>query len=244
MNPVWQFLDGVPKITAPVTFGVLTISTSDATSTGPYLAPDGSATAPFLARSGDSDTGFWSAASGFLNFTTNGATRIRIGGVLTLGSAGGFAWSDNADPTAGTADITLSRLAAGSWASVGPNGSATNIRKATTALTTDSGAAPATATNLIPAGSLVIGVDARVTTILAGTGLTTWSLGDGSDADRWATGKALAAGTTVTLADATINAPPIYAAATSVVLTAAAGQFDSGVVRLTVHYLSLTAATS
>ena len=130
------------------------------------------------------------------------------------------------------------------YSTLGANAQASVIQQATVSLTTDSGAATATATALIPAGSLVIVVDARVTTILAGAGLTTWSLGDGSDADRWAIGKALAAGTTVTLADATITSAPIYAAATDVVLTAAAGQFDSGVIRLTVHYVSITAATS
>ena len=153
---------------------------------------------------------------------------------LTLLDAFSIRWSD----------VQLSRLAAGSWASTGPNGSATNVQKATTSLTTNSGIGTATATNLIPAGSLVIGIDARITTVIAGAGMASFSIGDGSDADRWGTGIALAAGTTVTLADATINAAPIYAAATSVVLTANAGQFDSGVIRLTVHYLSLTAATS
>jgi hypothetical protein len=151
-------------------------------------------------------------------------------------------WGPNSAP--GSSDLFVSRLAAGSWASTGPNGSATNVRKATTSLSTVGGAGTVTATNLIPAGSLVIGVDARVTTVIAGAGLGSFSIGDGSDADRWGTGIALTAGTTVTLANATITSVPIYAAATSVVLTANAGQFDSGVIRLTVHYLSLTAATS
>lgn len=126
----------------------------------------------------------------------------------------------------------------------GANTQRATWQQATVAVTCNSGGATCTATNLIPAGSLVIGVDARVTTILAGVGLTTWKIGDGSDDDRWGATLALAAGTTVTLANATITSVPIYAAATSVVLTAAAGQFDSGVVRITVHYISLTAAAS
>ena len=99
-----------------------------------------------------------------------------------------------------------------------------------------------TFTNLIPAGSLVVGVTIRVNTLI--TGATSISIGDGTDADRWGAGIAVAAGTTTTLANATITTPPIYAAATSVVLTAAGSDFTAGVVRATVHYISLTAATS
>jgi hypothetical protein len=126
----------------------------------------------------------------------------------------------------------------------GANLQAATWQQATASVTCNSGTGTCTSSNLIPAGSLVIGVTARVTTILAGAGLTTWTLGDGSDADRWGATLALAAGTTVTLANTTITTVPLYAAATNVVLTAAAGQFDSGVVRLTVHYISLTAPTS
>ena len=43
MNPVWYVLNGVPKITAPVTFGAVTISSSEVTNTGSidYTNPSG-----------------------------------------------------------------------------------------------------------------------------------------------------------------------------------------------------------
>ena len=126
-----------------------------------------------------------------------------------------------------------------------PNGQAVNIKTATGTKTTASGTGTETIANAIPAGAVVLGVTARVTTILAGTSLTTWSIGLSVDTDRWGTGLALAAGTTTTGADfATDVQPTVYPAATDLVLTAAAGQFDSGVIRYTVHYYDFTAATS
>ena len=68
-------------------------------------------------------------------------------------------------------------------------------------------------------------------------------MGDGTDADRWGTGIAVTAGTTTTGANFTVTTPFHYAAATSVVITGAGGDFTAGVVRVTVHYVSLTAPT-
>ena len=125
------------------------------------------------------------------------------------------------------------------------NGAALAAKSATTSVTCNSGTATCTATALIPAGATLISVTARVTTILAGAGLTTWSLGDGVTADLWAATKALAAGTTAKMTDhkSTWNVK-FYAAANNVVLTADAGQFDSGVVRLTLFYFDSVAPTS
>lgn len=100
-----------------------------------------------------------------------------------------------------------------------------------------------TLTNLIPAGSLVFGVTVHPTTaITSGDGATTYNVGDGTDADRW--GAAIAFANDVNLTNITIASPVYYAAATNVVLTAIAGTFNAGVVRVTVHYMTLTAATS
>lgn len=128
----------------------------------------------------------------------------------------------------------------------GANGQATNIQRATTTVSAAT-AATLTASNLIPAGSLVIGVDTRVlTTFDNSSGLTTFSIGDGTDADRFGLNIARTAGTTTTLANTTITSAPLYAAATNIVLTADAGTFNvaAGQIRITVHYISLTAATS
>ena len=124
---------------------------------------------------------------------------------------------------------------------VGTNGQLSAVRQATVAVTCSSGAT-CTAANLIPAGSLVLGVDTRVTTLI--TGATSYSIGDGTDADRWGAGIAVAAGTTSGIANFTIASPVYYAAATSIVLTAAGSDFTAGVIRITVHYISITPATS
>jgi hypothetical protein len=76
------------------------------------------------------------------------------------------------------------------------------------------------------------------------TGATSFDIGDGTDVDRWGAAIALTSGTTTSLANITISNPVYYAAATNVVLTANGANFTAGAVRLTVHYLTLTAATS
>jgi hypothetical protein len=101
--------------------------------------------------------------------------------------------------------------------------------------------ATVTATDLIPAGSIVLGVNVKVITLI--TGATSFTIGDGTDADRWGTGIAVAAGTTTTTADITVTSAPIYAAATSVVLTAAGSNFTAGAVEISVHYINCSAIT-
>lgn len=123
----------------------------------------------------------------------------------------------------------------------GANGQAATIASVSALLSALEGAT-VEAEDLIPAGSLVLGVTTRVTTVI--TGATSYSVGDGTDADRWGATIAVTAGTTSGLADITIASPVYYAAATSVVLTAAGSDFTAGAVRVTVHYIALTAATS
>jgi hypothetical protein len=124
------------------------------------------------------------------------------------------------------------------------NGQALGIKVATAAVTGMSGAT-VTATNLIPAGATVLGVTVRVTTLIAsGDGGTTFTIGDGTDADAWGTGIAFAAGTVTSGTAFTVTTPLHYAAATSVVLTCTGGTFNAGAARITVHYLDYTAATS
>lgn len=127
----------------------------------------------------------------------------------------------------------------------GANAQASVLTQATTSVTCNSAGATCVATNLIPAGSLVFGVTVRVTTTLSGALLTTWKAGDGTTANAFANAAALAATTTTSLPEHVSTwKPTLYTAATSVTLTANAGQFDAGVVRVTVHYLSLTAPGS
>ncbi len=102
--------------------------------------------------------------------------------------------------------------------------------------------ATVTATNLIPAGATVIGVTVRVTTLI--TGATSFDIGDGSDIDAWGATVAVALNTTTDGTDFTWTGPQAYASANSIVLTANGSSFTAGAVRITVHYIDFTPATS
>lgn len=121
------------------------------------------------------------------------------------------------------------------------NGATLNIRSATTQLTAMSGAS-VTATNLIPAGAFIYGVVLRVTTEI--TGASAFTVGDGTDVDRWGTGIALTAGTTTDVTDFVAAGFGQFSAANDVVLTATTANFTAGAVRLVVHYIDLTPPTS
>jgi parallel beta-helix repeat protein len=123
------------------------------------------------------------------------------------------------------------------WSSgTAPSDTGTRIRSSSTTLSALSGAT-ATATNLIPAGSIVLGVAARVLTTV--TGATSFDIGDGTDTDRWGDNIAVAADTVTGVASFTITSVPIYSTATSVVLTANGSNFTGGSVRLVVSYIDL-----
>lgn len=123
------------------------------------------------------------------------------------------------------------------------NGQTTTISMATAESAAMSGAT-ATLTSLIPSKSLVVGVTIHpTTTVTSGDGGTTYSVGDGTDVDRWGVNVAFA--NDVDIANFTITSPVYYAAATDVVLTCDGGKtFSGGTVRATVHYVKLTAPTS
>lgn len=106
---------------------------------------------------------------------------------------------------------------------------------------TGHGTGTITTTTGIPAGSLVLGVDARVTTIIAGSdGIATWALGYAGDTDAWGAGLALAATTTTGIANFTVTTPPYFTAATNITLSGTGGKIiDSGVVKLTIYYIAL-----
>lgn len=111
-----------------------------------------------------------------------------------------------------------------------------SLKTVSTSLNCATAAGTCTATNLIPAGSTVLGVTLRVTTLFAGC--TSFHVGDGTDADRWGASIAVAAGTTTTGANFTAGGAISYPSATSVVLTAVGGaaDFSAGVATITVTY--------
>lgn len=191
----------------------------------------------------ESDTGIIKVGDGVTAYNSLAAAAVTLGGAQTLTNktltspavSGG---------TINNAVIGGTTPAAGTFTSVsvsGGNGIATAVTHASTLLDIS---ASSTATDLIPANSLVLGVTVNVKTIIVGTTAVSFAIGDGTDADRWGTGIAFTAGTKTNIADFTIASPQYYGSATSVVLTPDAGTLDTGEVRIAVHYISLTAATA
>lgn len=163
-------------------------------------------------------------------FRFNAGTRIKgaSNGILTLTNNGsdGFTaqyWG----PTTGNTGRGSS-----SWT----NGLVTIDMATATGTGTGTITSPTTA---IPANSYVIGMTCKVTTILAGAGLTTISIGDGTDPDKWGTGIAIAAGTTVNFGAHTAG-PSYYGTATSIVITADAGVLSTGVLSCSPIIISAT----
>lgn len=105
----------------------------------------------------------------------------------------------------------------------------------------------------IPANSLVLGVTVRVTTGITGIDSTALEIGDATTSNRFGSIAAFTAGTTGVGLNhlqggiSTDAAGPIVTSATAVRLTLAGGADNTpsaGAVRVTIHYISLTAPTS
>lgn len=144
-----------------------------------------------------------------------------------------------------SAGLNTSRIDAGDNAA-GNVGTWTNVRSAIA--TVSSAAGPTlTAVGLIPKGSFMIGLTARITTSFGtSSGLTDFDVGDGTTLDRWANSLAITSGTTMDMTNSEVvfTIGGFFIAATDVVLTAVGGNFDgTGVIELIVHYLDCTAPT-
>lgn len=114
------------------------------------------------------------------------------------------------------------------------------IRTATVAVTTN--AVTNTATGLIPAGAIVFGVATRVTTAIVGA--TSYSVGDGVDIDRWGAGIPWNNNSLSDNSDWTVASIGVFPNGNDVVITAAGGTPTSGVVNISVFYLTAEAAYS
>lgn len=86
------------------------------------------------------------------------------------------------------------------------------------------------ATSLIPANATYYGCVAKVTEVV--TGATSWDLGDGSNADRWADDAALTLGTKTSESDFTADPRGWSATAVSPTLTANGSNFTDGKIRI------------
>jgi hypothetical protein len=180
---------------------------------------------------------------------TNGAKMIYASG---KGKGTGYGEAAIGISRAGAAGSTTNVLTDGLLVSGAPgtpvthfgdHGQSTVDKIIETEITSFSGATM-TWSNCIPAGATVFSVTTRVTTILAGAGLTSFAVGDGTDADRWGATLNIAAGSTSDGSNATITSIPCYPALTSVVITANGGNFTSGALRVSLHIRYSTAPTT
>jgi hypothetical protein len=113
------------------------------------------------------------------------------------------------------------------------------IATARATLTNVSGAS-VTATGLIPAGAVVMGVTSKVTTALGtANGTTGYKIGTGADDDRWGAITGTAAGTTSDNRNWTAGTIECFPSATDVIVTATGGNFNAtGVIYLSVQYMA------
>ena len=167
-----------------------------------------------------------------------------------------FGWTGTTAPTGATAlDLVLVRDAAGTLAQRnGTNAQITRIYDTYTSSTdyhriaiataratlTNVSGASVTATGLIPAGAVVMGVTSKVTTGLGTTnGTTGYKIGTGADDDRWGAITGTVAGTTSDNRDWTAGTIECFPSATDVIVTATGGNFDAtGVIYLSVQYMA------
>ncbi len=89
--------------------------------------------------------------------------------------------------------------------------------------------------NVIPSHAQVIGVTARVISQITGAGVSSWSLGVSGAVDRYGNGLGLGLNSFAKGA----TGPLTYWADTALEITADAGSFDGGTVRLAVHFVEL-----
>jgi hypothetical protein len=242
-NQTWEdVLESHPDGTSTLTVtgdakitGDLTVIGDQIVSTEEFIVQAGTVSAPSITTVGDLDTGMYFPAANQVALSAGGAQ------VLNATSAG--AAVTGAITATTTITATTDVIAVGDVVKNGSNSSQIKLKTASENLTCNSGAGTQVSSTFVPANSLVVGLTARITTELAGSGMTTFSIGDGTDVDLFGAGIALAAGTLVNVGDWTAS-PMTYAksgSASAITLTADAGQFDSGVIRLVVYYYSLTA---
>lgn len=233
---------------------------------GPVTLPAGTAAAPAL---NFGSSGLYQAAANTLGVSVNS------GALMTLAVAGSNVQFLNKIGTAGTngyafytGNSTLSIVVdsngvsarvggfaaspSGAHAASGNilwDGASTHGETATlgtsTATATLSGSTTTVGSNLLPAGCLVLGVTAVLTTAITGSGVTGFTLGDGTTANLFGTATAVAQGTFTDFTKyATAWTPKSYAANGNVVATATGGSFTGGAIRVTTWYMLPTAPTS
>ena len=220
--------------------------------TGQGLFADGSAGAPSVSFSTAPGNGMWLPSTSSVGFSTAGTERVRVISTgLNFPSTGSVIWSSGAFGSAGDSSLVLDAsntigLKNGTSAQTlrlygytsGARSTFESIACVTTAVSV-SGASTGTG-NVIPAGATVIDVATSTTTAI--TGASGYTVGDGSDVDRWGDITGTAIGTNSGSTNYTADPRWWTAAARAITLTAKTSNFLTGVVQVTVFYRSATAA--
>jgi hypothetical protein len=194
-----------------------------------------------------SESGFfslWAASTELLAVSANTA----VGCALRSTSF----YSISTSPSGAAADVRWYRDNANVWASrndtsaqeirmYGTFTSSTNFQRMTIksvkqTLSALSGASATTTGTFIPDGAVVVGVTTRVGTAL--TGATGYTIGDGTDADRWGDITGTAIGTTSDNRDWTAGTIECFTAGGEVTLTAKTSNFTAGAIEICVFYLA------
>lgn len=241
---------GGQTVGSGVTGAILSVSIDEATGNRTYTAQDlkanGTVAAPSDSWSAQTGFGWRRFGTGSLALTDGTNDRFIIIGTafpgITVTSAGNYSFTNSGDARTGTADLTITRSAAGSigFGGIG-NGQKINVSQLTE-LTTIAAAATTDTAIQIPLDAVVFAVSVRVTVVIPTA--ATFTVTGTTSATQFdvAGGVAVAAGTTDV---GTRNCPYKNGAAQTIRITPNINPANnSGRVRVTIHYYQITPATS
>lgn len=192
---------------------------SDDWEVGPATLTEGEAYVVGAVASGE-----WAGQSGSVAIFSNG------GWVFLAPKVGWRAWNEMLG-----AEIVFDGEAWVRYAGVfGAGGAASLYRVVEIDHTLTMGSSSVTP-NVVPSHAQVIGVTARVISPISGVGVSSWSLGVSGATDRYGSGLGLALNSYAK----GMTGPMAYWADTSLEITADAGAFDAGEVRLAIHFMEL-----
>jgi hypothetical protein len=195
-----------------------------------------------------------SQESGYYSLYPSGTETLTVTNNSAVGCAlrSSSFYSISTSPSGVAADVRWYRDDANIWASrndtsaqeirmYGTFTSSTNFQRMTVksvkqTLSALSGASATTTGTFIPDGAVVVGVTTRVGTAL--TGATGYTVGDGTDADRWGDITGTAIGTTSDNANWTAGTIECFTAGGNVTLTANGSNFTAGAIEICVFYLA------
>jgi len=168
----------------------------------------------------------WAGQSGKVAIFSNG------GWVFLTPKIGWRAWNEVLG-----AEIMYDGVSWVRFAGVVAAGGAASLQRVVEVDHTLAAGAVSVTSNVIPSHAQVIGVTARVISAITGAGVSSWSLGVSGAVDRYGSGLGLGLNSFAKGA----TGPLTYWTDTALEITADAGNFDGGAVRLAVHFIELEA---